>query len=373
MTNWEAKPLTDNERLILGVVHRHAPIARAAVTAQTPFTQPWVHRLVDQLLARDLLIPGPPLKGARGQPSVTLSLARRAAFSIGVALETDCVRVCLADLSCRVVEGISMPLAPSKRKATLKMLATTVDQMLARHEVPRKKVVGLGLSLPAFFVGGGTQANAPEPLREWSLIDLEPLVQQALGFPVTIQNNATAAAIGENLIGVGRWARTFCYLDFGYGFGSGIVIDGKPYLGRRGNAGEITLEAPGAAPTLRPALRYLLDELQAQGVKVNSVEQIRERFDPNWPGVDAWVARMQPTLNQVVNAVAGLLDPDAIVFGGELPSALGLQLIGKTTFWDTEHRYGVAPPRPRLVLAEGGSGAAALGAALVPLSAHFFA
>jgi predicted NBD/HSP70 family sugar kinase len=230
----------------------------------------------------------------------------------------------------------------------------------------------VGLSLPGFFVNGGAQINTPEPLREWALVDLHPIVEAAFGMPVSIQNSANAAAVGENLIGVGRWAKTFCYLAFGYGFGSGIVIDGKPYLGRRGNAGEIIFDAPNLEGSSRPALRYLLDDLRSQGVNVSSIEQIRERFDPNWPGVETWITRVQPALNRVVNAVSGLLDPDAIVFGGELPAALGLELISRTDFWSSEHRYETPPPKPRLVLAEGGSRATAIGAALLPLAASFF-
>ena len=372
MQTLSPKLLAENERLVLNVIRRHGSISRAAITAETPLTQPWVHRLVDQLLARGLLLTGPPLKGTRGQPSVTLSLDREAAYAIGVAVETDSVRICVADLSCRVVAEFVCMGSPSRLAPTLELLSATVDMMLRRHGLPRERVVGLGLSLPGFFVHEGRQLNATEPLREWALIDLAPLASEAFGLPVTMQNSATAAAIGENLIGVGRWARTFCYLNFNYGFGSGIVIEGKPYLGRRGNAGEILFSAPKVDASTRPALSYLLADLRRHGVDVSSIEHIRERFDPNWPGVDAWMERVQPMIDQVVNAVAGLFDPDAIVFGGELPTALGSALIGKTTFWDAEHRYGMPPPRPRLVLAEGGSQATAVGAALQPLSDRFF-
>jgi predicted NBD/HSP70 family sugar kinase len=368
----DSKPLSDNERLVLDVVRRHGQIARAAVTAQTPLTQPWVHRLVDQLLARGLLVSGEPQRGTRGQPSVTLSLARDAAYALGISIDPDAVRLCLIDLSCAVLDDVQIVAAPSKRERALQSIVAAVGDMCARNGVPRERLVGAGFAIPGFFIAGGQQINAPEPLREWSLVDLQPLLQDALGLSVVIQNNATAAAIGENMLGVGRWARTFCYLAFGYGFGSGLVIQGKPYLGRFGNAGELIFASPGSEPSRRPALRYLLDALRANGVRVASVEQMRERFDPNWPGVDEWIEHVQPTLDQVLNAVAGLLDPDAIVFGGELPAALGLQLIGRTRFWVTEHRYGIPPPRPRLVLAEAGSRAAAIGAALTPLSAHFF-
>jgi predicted NBD/HSP70 family sugar kinase len=69
--------------------------------------------------------------------------------------------------------------------------------------------------------------------------------------------------------------------------------------------------------------------------------------------------------------VSGLFDPEAIVFGGQLPAQLGRMLIERARFWE-KHRYGVAPPRPKLVLGEANGNAAVIGAALVPLKECFF-
>ncbi|MEB0116996.1 ROK family protein [Undibacterium sp. RTI2.2] len=366
------EPLSDNERTVLNLVRLHGSMPRAAVAGATKLTQPWVHRLVDQLLSKGLLLASAPRKGTRGQPSVTLSVNVQAAFSIGVALGTDSVDICLADLSCQVIEHKHIEHPASDRDATLATLASYIEQILEKHDIKSQQVVGMGLSIPGFFIENSLQINAPETLREWSLIELAPLVSKAVGIPVTIENNATAAAIGENLIGVGRWARTFCYLDFGYGFGSGLIIDGQPYHGRNGNAGEIIFSVPGVDSARRPALRYLLEVLRINGVQVESLAQLTKTFDPTWPGVSNWLDEVKPSLDQVVNAMAGLFDPDAIVFGGALPPVLGKQLIENTTLWRSQHRYGVAPSEPHLVLAEGGVQTQALGAALAPLWEHFY-
>src|ERR1035437_7359635 len=84
-----------------------------------------------------------------------------------------------------------------------------------------------------------------------------------------------------------------------------------------------------------------------------------------------WVTRIQPQIDRTVNALAGMFDPEAIIFGGQLPPMLGLQLIAQTRFWHP--RYDSPPERPRLVLSEAGSWATMVGAALQPLSATFFA
>ncbi|MFH7397120.1 NagC family transcriptional regulator, partial [Pseudomonas syringae pv. tagetis] len=69
----------------------------------------------------------------------------------------------------------------------------------------------------------------------------------------------------------------------------------------------------------RPALRYLLDEMHQRGVQVDSIDDLRLRFDPDWPGVDTWQTRVKPKLDRMINALAGLFEPQAVVFGGQLP------------------------------------------------------
>ncbi|MDP9651562.1 ROK family transcriptional regulator [Paraburkholderia caledonica] len=362
--------LSPSERTILDIVRRYGAPSRAAICAECDLAQQSVHRLVEQLIVRGLLRAGEPVKGGRGQPSPRIELVREAVYAIGLSINTDSVALCLADLGCNVIEEVLLPTPPLRREAALAQIGEATAAMLKRNKVARKRVVGVGVAITGFFVGDEGRVSTPEPLKEWSLLALAPMLEAALGLPVWIENNAKTAAIGESLLGVGLWARSFFYLSFNYGFGGGVVIDGMPYFGSHHNAGEMTIFEPDEAER-RPALQYLLAELRANGITVDSVEALRERFDPAWPGVEAWLARTLPALDRVINSVAGLVDPEAIVFGGQLPTALGSMMIERAQFYG-KHRYGVAPPRPKLVLSEAAGNATVIGAALLPLKQCFF-
>ncbi|MDN7182576.1 ROK family protein [Caballeronia sp. SEWSISQ10-4 2] len=356
--------------MILDIVRRHQTISRAAISLETDLAQQSVHRLVEQLIGRGLLQAGKAVRNGRGQPSPRIELVREAAYTIGVAVNTDSMAVCLADLGCHILEQVQIQTPPMSRNASLISVNDAIERILIRNNVPRERLIGVGFAISGFFVADRRQVNAPEPLQDWSLVDLAPILEDCFELPVWIENNATTAAIGESLLGAGLWARSFVYLSFNYGFGGGIVIDGKPYFGSHGNAGEMMIydeEETGR----RPALQYLIKELRANGVDIDSVEDLRFRFDPTWPGVESWIERTLPALDRVINSVAGLFDPEAIVFGGQLPVQLGRMLIERARFWE-KHRYGVAPPRPKLVLGEANGNAAVIGAALVPLKECFF-
>ncbi len=64
-------------------------------------------------------------------------------------------------------------------------------------------------------------------------------VAARLGIPAFIENDASAAALGEFRFGAGRGTRHLLHATLGTGIGGGIVIDGMLYRGARGLAGEI--------------------------------------------------------------------------------------------------------------------------------------
>jgi glucokinase len=65
------------------------------------------------------------------------------------------------------------------------------------------------------------------------------LSEQLGGIPVTLTNDANAAAMGEMAYGAARGMKNFIMITLGTGVGSGIIIDGKMVYGHDGVAGEL--------------------------------------------------------------------------------------------------------------------------------------
>lgn len=65
------------------------------------------------------------------------------------------------------------------------------------------------------------------------------MISEALGVPTTVGNDANCAVLGEYYSGYGKEYKNLVLVTLGTGVGGGIIIDGKPYFGTRGNAGEI--------------------------------------------------------------------------------------------------------------------------------------
>ncbi|MGO8876942.1 MAG: ROK family protein [Acidimicrobiales bacterium] len=75
--------------------------------------------------------------------------------------------------------------------------------------------------------------------REWIEVPLGPLLADRLRVPVLLEDDATAAALGEAMQGAGAGCDPVAYLTVSSGVGAGIVIGGKSFRGAHGLAGEI--------------------------------------------------------------------------------------------------------------------------------------
>ncbi len=140
-------------------------------------------------------------------------------------VNTDSVALCLVDLSGGLVAERRLPMDMSVRACALPSIREEALRLTEAAGIDSARLCAMGFTMPGYFAAPRC-FNAPEPLRDWSLVDLTGELEALFGLEVFLENSATAGAIGEALNGVGREVASLAYLAFDYGFGGGIVIDG---------------------------------------------------------------------------------------------------------------------------------------------------
>lgn len=359
-----------NERLILDLIRRQGELTRADLTRVTDLTAQSVMRLVDELIERGLLRFGATVSVGRGKPSPVVQLVPDFAFCAGVSIATDAVTLVLVNFAGAIVAQRVEALAPITRETLSAFLKPALARLLAATPGARERLFGIGVAMTGFFIGKGTSLNPPQPLDDLALLELDTFLERQLGFPVWIDNDGNAAAIGESLLGHGREHRHFAYLYFSHGFGGGLVSNGECLRGVHGNAGEFA----GMLPMLglpRPTLELLREMRCEDGHQVDTIHALLAQFDPAWPCVERWIAAVAPSMSLVASAIIAIVDPELIVLGGRMPRALAEKLIPHIRI-DNLPRRGVQRPQAVLVAAEARGDAAAIGAAAAPLKRYFF-
>ena len=115
-------------------------------------------------------------------------------------------------------------------------LKKEVGPMIERAGADNIKGVGVGAPNGNFYTGEvAYAANLP-----WEgVIPFAKLLSQSLNKPVTLTNDANAAAIGEMMYGAAKGMKDFILITLGTGVGSGFVANGQLIYGHDGFAGEI--------------------------------------------------------------------------------------------------------------------------------------
>ena len=102
------------------------------------------------------------------------------------------------------------------------------------------KIKGIGVGAPNGNYYTGTIENAPNLTWGHDKVEFSKLLSEAMGgLPVSLTNDANAAAVGEMTYGAAKGMKNFIMITLGTGVGSGVVIDGDVVYGHDGFAGEL--------------------------------------------------------------------------------------------------------------------------------------
>lgn len=222
-----------NRQIVLNYVRERGPISRAEIAHETALQRSTVSLIVEELRV-DGLIEEVSGESTGGRPPILLSLRTADAVAIGVDLGTKRTIVATSDLAGRVLEQETFETNPDARQTTKEI----VD--LARKLIKRNNgtIEGIGISLPGVVDPQGKELFIPT--FKWRNVPLASEISAATDLPVTMDNDANAAAQAELWFGRPeiREVRDFILVLVEEGVGTGIVFDGQVYRGENGAAGE---------------------------------------------------------------------------------------------------------------------------------------
>ncbi|MDI6099316.1 ROK family transcriptional regulator [Actinoplanes sp. NEAU-A12] len=219
---------------ILDAIRAAGRLSRVELAAITGLTEAAVSMTVRRLLEEGLVVEtGRTPTG--GKPRTLLRLDPAARLAVGVYLDRDTTTYVLTGQTGGVISRLARP-APTGD--LLSHLAADIDVLLAGSGVDRARCLGVGLVWPGPRSGVARLDDTPPHLRGWDGEQLGRDLAAAAGWPVLVENNATAAAVGEYWVARVGPERAFAALYMGSGIGAGIIVDGRAMRGGHGGAGE---------------------------------------------------------------------------------------------------------------------------------------
>jgi glucokinase len=136
--------------------------------------------------------------------------------------------------------------APRGPEFGLRKIQGLIEQVLAESGSKTLIGIGIGATGPVDTVHG--IINNPFTLPTWENVPVIEWVQKSFNVPVTLENDADAAALGEYWQGAGRDAKRLYAVTVGTGIGTALIVDGQIYRGLDGShpeGGHMILDPSG--------------------------------------------------------------------------------------------------------------------------------
>ncbi len=383
-----------NRRTLLLALLRQQPISRVRLARQTRLSTTTVTNLVAQLMAQGVVEEAGAdtvavSKGA-GRPPLALRLVAHSAFTVGVHITVDHMRLAVADLGGCLRGAEELPIPPEAPvEETLERAAEGARRLAERFtseqrsEGRQTRLLGAGVGASG-LVQPASGVNVLAPNLRWRTVPVRTIMEQALAAPVAVDNNVRCMALAESLVGAGRRARALAFVYARIGVGAGLVVNGRIYRGAESGAGEIghwTMalgKFPGGAAPLS------LEDLVSERVILAAAARLAPELvaGPNpLAAIFAAAAAGHVELRRLLDerayylglALANLVDvmnPEAIFLGGFLHEGYDLLLPALVSTM-RRHAFAGLADRVELLPATFGPHCGEVGAAILALNEFF--
>jgi predicted NBD/HSP70 family sugar kinase len=324
-----------NQEQLLALLLDGGPVHRAALARQAGISRTTVSTIVNELMARGLVVQSDEEPGDDhdGRARDLLSIHPRAAAVVGMNHTFDAVWVHLSDLSSREIASQGSALDPACGPAgRIAAGRRILRRLLDEHGLRPDQIIGAGVGVPGPIDRTTGVVGVSLPGQPWSHVHVLEEFERAVGPHVTVENNTRLEAVAEAHWGAGRGVRNLLYVGLSSGIAAGLILDGRLYRGTIGAAGElghvsVSIDGPTCrcgnrgCLVLQAGIPAVVAALRPAFGDAVGLEEMLARTGAGDRAGEGVFADVGAVVGQVLANLCNLLNPERIVVGGELSHA----------------------------------------------------
>ena len=351
--------------------------SRSALISRTGLARATITTLVADLIASGVVEELDDTGGSSrraGRPAQPLSIVASAAYAAAVDIGHQHVRVAVCDAGGTSVweraAAVDVDHTPTQ---TLDLAAGLVEEALRSQDIPRERVLGVGIGIACPVETRNDTLYAEGIMADWVGVRPADELAHRTGLNAQLINDANAGALAESLYGAGRNCDHMIYVRLSAGIGAGIVTNGQLQTGGNGLAGEVGhLQVDPDGRVCRCGNRGCLETV-ASPVAIADLlahswnrrvdtDELFRLLAAGDHGAKRAVEDAGEAVGRCIAAMVTLFDPELVVVGGELATA-GEMLFEPMGRSIRRHVMPRSAKHHRVVAGELGDRAAVLGAA----------
>ncbi|MBS1851134.1 MAG: ROK family transcriptional regulator [Acidobacteria bacterium] len=334
-----------NKEDLLGVlqaIYEQSQASRTGLAEKTGFAPSYISALVADLRRRGLVEEGGRSPSRAGRRRVLLHVAPDLAHLVGIRIGRANMRIVVTDFLGKV---LSLKKIPTNITMGEQHVFNLIEQEIGAAIKSDSLIKGIGIAMSGVIDrNSGTLLFWPK-VPGWIDVPLKRRIQNKFGLPVVLEDTVRTMALAEEKFGDAKGRNNFVYVVVSMGIGAAIYINNRLYLGADDLAGELghtTIDERGELCSCgnRGCLEVyasgwaIINRIKMglqQGVH-SSLSQLTEN-NPDRISIEAivnaakvgdqfahtvlWEAGVH--LGTGIATIVNLLNPEAIVLGGEVP------------------------------------------------------
>lgn len=317
---------------LLTLIRTGAATSRAALARVTGLSRSTVAQRVDALIEAGYVREGGTSASSGGRPPALLEFDGSRKLVLTAAVDPSQLVVGLVNFAGAVVNrrvrkirvadgpGVVLPLIEAEFRA-----------LVADARADESSLSGIGVSVPAPVEHLTGRPIEPTVMPGWHDCPIREKLGETFALPAYVDNDANVMALAEYQ-NLERVVGNMLYARASEGIGSGLILDGKLYRGTVGAAGALghiavdgctavcTCGNVGcvAAVASGHAIAQILRE---RGLPTETAADVVQQARQGQQDATAMLRSAGRDLGRVLAGVVNLLDPAAVVIGGELAEA----------------------------------------------------
>lgn len=305
-----------NRNTILFHLEQMNQTSRAELSQLTGLSPPTVSTVIRELIDEGWACEMGDAVSQGGKPRQMIQLNPNARRILAIQLNHQKIRIRMTNLSGKILHEMAYQPNSYSAETVVFEAATHIRHVVeTANALKDVEILGLGVAVPGVVDDKGIVSNAPE--FGWTSEPIYDLFAAHVNLPVVVENDVKLAALGDG------WIRkchngTMVYVHLDHGIGAGILIDGSLYRGANFSAGEIAnlIVDPLTAKQISENDGTVLGPFEAHyGLNALNNTLAGTVQEDELPAASEYILRH---LAFGLTNIISLLDPHAIVFGGEM-------------------------------------------------------
>ncbi len=318
-----------NDRLVLNLIRVNKIMSSSDLVKITGMRPSTIFNILKDMAARSLVInlgKGESTEKGGKKPYLW-SLNNKAAYALGVDVEVGELTAVILDFCAEIV---AKKIYKIDKFETLDELVhhitVIVEDILSESKVDRDNVVGLGVAVAGIVDNNTNLVVMTDVFQEMNVPMLDAL-KKHYSFPVIVENNANASAVGDKWIGVARESKNSMtvLMEFDrnvHGIGIGIIINEELYRGSSFCAGELNMPMSDLVELLTNVRSRLhegtiLREYDSSPAMIDTRIMI-DAAKKGDPIAVSFFNRLGYLTGRRISPIIAVLNPDMLIISGDL-------------------------------------------------------